>query len=158
VHPVYDRSVHFARTPKHSAVVFEFGNEDVLHLQVAAGMKQRNSVQKTLDGAGTQMETLVLHAFTNKILDVGRLDTSRQWRIQYALDRNVSLFHSNCVPDGAPEGDALFDSTVMQVLRTDFEQSLNRSLEFRRRNTEFFTNLCDSGSRNIGTAFDKVEV
>jgi hypothetical protein len=69
VHPVYDRSIHFTRPTKHPAVIPKLSHEDVLHLQVTAGMKQRNGIQETLDGAGTQMEALILDAFANKMLE-----------------------------------------------------------------------------------------
>ena len=72
-------------------------------------------------------------------------------------NRDKSFFHPNCVPDRPPECNALFDAGMMQMLGTDFEQPLDRSLEFGGRNTEFFAYPRDGNSRNIGTALDKVE-
>ena len=39
VDPVYGRSVQFSRSAKHSAVVFQFRNENILDLQISARMQ-----------------------------------------------------------------------------------------------------------------------
>ena len=33
INPVYDRSIHFTRPAKHSAIIVKFRDEDILHLQ-----------------------------------------------------------------------------------------------------------------------------
>ena len=45
---------------------------------------------------------------------------------------------------------------MMQVMRTDFEQPIDRSHEFRRRNTECFAYPRGRGSRHVRARLDEI--
>src|SRR5438132_14393658 len=108
VHPVHDRSVHFTRSTKHSAVVFEFGDENILNLQISTRMKQWNGVQKAFDGARTELKPLIHNAFADELFQQPALDYVRQRCIKNALDGDESFFQSHRVPYVPPERDAFF--------------------------------------------------
>ena len=69
IDPVHDRSVHFTRTAKHPAIILEIRYEDVLYLQVSAGMKQWNGIQKAFHCTGTEMESLIHNSFADELLE-----------------------------------------------------------------------------------------
>src|SRR5262249_5348779 len=93
------------------------------------------------------MEPLIHHAFANKVLEQAGLDTRRQWRVQYALYRNESLFQADCIPDRSPERDALLDISLMHVVRANLEQSVHGPLEFVQCDPK---GLADSNRRRCG--------
>src|SRR5207302_7071752 len=82
VDPVHDRSIHFTRSTKHSAVVFEFRDENILNLQISTRMEQRHGAQKAFDSARTELKPLIHNAFADEVLQESRLDAGRQRRIQ----------------------------------------------------------------------------
>src|SRR5687767_7447971 len=51
VHPGDERTVQFARPPEPRTVIPDRGHEDVLHLQVPAGVEQRSGIDEALRGA-----------------------------------------------------------------------------------------------------------
>src|SRR5215469_10313768 len=57
VHPVHDRTVEFSWTVKSHTVIGQIRDENVLHLQIAARMEQRQRISKTFQRAGTEMES-----------------------------------------------------------------------------------------------------
>src|SRR5687768_16680818 len=60
VHPGHERAVEFSRTAEAVHVVLDAGDEDVLHLQIAAWMQQRRGVHETLRCAARQVKTDVV--------------------------------------------------------------------------------------------------
>ena len=69
IDPVYDRSIHFTGPAKQLAVVLQLRDKNVLHLKIAARMKQRNCINETLECAGAQMESLIDDMFADKIFE-----------------------------------------------------------------------------------------
>src|SRR5580704_7026513 len=55
IDPVDDRAVELARAVKSHRVFLQLGDENILHLQVAARMQQRQRVAKTIERAGAQV-------------------------------------------------------------------------------------------------------
>jgi hypothetical protein len=68
VDPVDNRSIHFTGPPKHPAVVVEFRDENVLHLQIPTRMKQGHCVDKTFQCSRAQMESQIHNSFTYELL------------------------------------------------------------------------------------------
>src|SRR6516162_5481850 len=158
VNPVYDRPIHFTRSAKHSAVVFEFRDEDVLNLEIAAWMQQRNRVEKTLDGARAELKSLIHHSFADETLQQLRLESGGKWRIKDSLDRDKPFFEAYGVPHGPPERDTLFNSRRVDVLRSNFEQPGHCPLEINNRYPESLGDVFRSSGRDIAPDFDEVQL
>src|SRR5262245_56281811 len=131
VDPVDDRSIHFTGSPEHPAVVVEFRDENVLHLQIPTRMKQRHRVDKTFQRSGAKVESQIYNSFAYKFLEQGRLDSRGKRRIKDTLNRNQSFFKADRIPYRSPERNSLLDVRVLQMLRTDFKQPVHRSNEVR---------------------------
>src|SRR3989442_14645827 len=88
VDPVYNRSVHFAGSPEHPAVVVKLRDENILHLEISSRMKQRHGIDETFQRSRAEMEPLIHDPFSNKLLEQAGLDSGRKRSVQDALDRD----------------------------------------------------------------------
>lgn len=57
VNPINDGTIQFSRPVKSQPVLIEICDENILHLQKAARMEQRNSVLKTFERTRTCVKT-----------------------------------------------------------------------------------------------------
>ena len=74
VDPVYDGAVHLAGAAEGFLVFLEIANENILHLQVTAGVQQRQGLQETLQRAGAEVETEILGGGGENAFDHGEVD------------------------------------------------------------------------------------
>src|SRR5579863_2472558 len=56
IHPIHHGAVQLAWSVKAQPVLIEFGDENILHLQVSARTQQRQRVAETFESARAQME------------------------------------------------------------------------------------------------------
>ena len=79
------------------------GDEDVLHLQVAARVEQRRGVDEALGGAAREVEADVVRRLGQQIVEGRAAHALRQVRVVALVERAQPLLEPEGVPDARPE-------------------------------------------------------
>ena len=106
-------------------VVLDAGDEDVLHLQVAAGMEQRRGVDEAFRRAPREVEADVVRHLCQHIVQRRSAHALRQVCIVALVDRAQPLLEPEDVPDARPERHPLI--VIADRFRSVGEQPLDRA-------------------------------
>ena len=109
-------------------------DEDVLHLQIAARVKQRQRVREALGGAARDVEADVLRRLREEVVQVRPAQAGRHVRLFAVVERAQAFLEPEIVPEAAPEGDAAF--ARQHAAGALLEQTLPRCREVVAREAE----------------------
>src|SRR3954463_3572119 len=102
------------------------------------------------------MEALIHHTLADELLENPGFDARRQRRIQDTLQRNESFFETNRIPGRTPECDASLQAQLMQMLRTNFNQSINGPAKLADGNAECLAYVCCGRGRHVCPSFNDI--
>ena len=121
VHPVHDGAIQFSRSVKPQPVFVEVGDENVLHLQEAARMKERKRVVKAFERAGTQMKTHVAGSLRQYILKLRSAQVAGNGDAGQVVEVHEPFFEAHGFPHFLPESHAA--AAIGKVIGAAFEQT-----------------------------------
>ena len=70
VHPVHYGTIQFPGAVKTEPVLVEVCDENILNLQKAAGVEERNGIVKALQSSGAQMKSNLARGFSQNFLEM----------------------------------------------------------------------------------------
>src|SRR5579863_1733764 len=86
VDPIYNRSVQLSRTVEANAVIVEVRYKYILHLQIAAGMEQRNGVHEAFKRPGTEVEPQIARYSRQNVFEPRHVEAGRQHQVRQVLE------------------------------------------------------------------------
>jgi hypothetical protein len=90
-------------------------------------VKKRKSVSKTLERAGTHVETKIARSIFEYFFEMRGGEASGEVHVRKIFEAYEPIFDANGLPNVLPEGDAA--SVIAEGLRTRVEQAANRRAE-----------------------------
>src|SRR3954469_17120242 len=107
VHPRDERSVQLSRSPESLAVIVHVADEDVLHLEEAARVQQRQRISEAFARATRNIEPHIVWRLGEEILEVRAVQSRRDMVVLVVVERTEPLFELERLPDPAPALDTL---------------------------------------------------
>src|SRR5579871_3546080 len=101
---------------KPKAVLVQIGDENILHLEVAARVEQGDGVKETFERSGTEVEAEISRGILQNFFQLREIKTGRKGGVDQILEGNQALFELHSIPDLHPEAHAAI--VVAQVVRT----------------------------------------
>jgi hypothetical protein len=156
VHPVHDGALQLPRSVKAQPVLIEVGDENILNLQVAARIEQRNRVGKALQRSRAEGKAQVARRFLQDIFQFSHIQAGRESGVHQLFDGHQSLLQPNGVPDIHPEAHAPF--IIAQIIGAAFEQPAHQRAHFRRGKIVLLCNARDLFHGDVCARLDEVQV
>src|SRR4029453_18506285 len=108
VDPGHERAIQLPRALEPFAVVVHLADEDVLHLQKAARMQQRQGVREALTRSTRDMKPHIVGRLAEQVFEVRLAETRRHMIFLAVVEHPQTLFELEGVPEPPPEGDPFF--------------------------------------------------
>ncbi len=125
VDPGHDRSVQLARTPEPLTVFFHAGHKNVLHLQAAPWMQERQRVGEALGGSPRHMKSDIVWRLGQQVVQVYSRQPGGHVVLVNFVERAQSFLELERAPHTAPERDTA--RMILQHVWTNLQQPGDQS-------------------------------
>src|SRR5262249_43831028 len=141
--------------PEALAVPVHGGHEDILHLQIAARVQERQRIDEALGRAARQVKTHVLRRLAEEVLEMALVESRRQRYLREIVEGDQSLLEAHGIPRRAPERNST--AALTHDLGPDLEESADEAREILHGQIETLRELPRALRCKIGARLHEID-